>query len=358
MRLSALRLSTRDSRRVHGFELPPDITYTINNGGLDGRIREVLFKLFGSAHDFVQRLGALDPVLLHAHFGSDGFRALPLGVPLVVAFHGSDATVTNLRYAKAHYGHRRYLANKGVLQRGASLFLAVSEFIRKKLLEQGFPDEKVLVHYIGVDTKVFSPLKGEGGPIVLFVGRLVERKGASYLIQAMAEVQKEHPETELVLIGDGPLRSDLESQAKNSLRRYRFLGVQTSQVVMEWMDRAAIFCAPSVRTQSGEEEAFGMVFAEAQSLQKPVVSFNSGGIREAVSHGESGFLAQERDWQSLAKYLAMLLQSSDLRRRFGTAGRQRVERLFNLIGKLLPSKRSTRTSPIGHAGVHLNLSAL
>ena len=322
------------SRRVPGLDLPLETTYTISKGDTEGRVREVLFKLFGIAPNLEQQLRALDPVLLHAHFGWDGFRALPLAqrlnVPLIVTFHGSDATVTDLRYAKTYYGHRRYLANKGKLQKEASLFLAVSEFIRRKLLEQGFPDDKVLVHYIGVDTKIFSPQKGESAPIVLFVGRLVERKGASYLIRAMAEVQQEHPEAELVLIGEGSLRRDLESQAKNSLRRYKFLGAQNSEVVQEWMDRAAVFCAPSITTRSGETEAFGIVFAEAQAFQKPVVSFGSGGIGEAVSHGETGFLAPERDWQVLAKYLATLLQNPDLRRKFGIAGRQRVLRLFDL----------------------------
>ena len=79
-----------------------------------------------------------------------------------------------------------------------------------------------------------------------------------------------------------------------------------------------------------EEEAFGMVFAEAQAMQKPVVAFASGGVVEAVQHGQTGFLAPERDWRTMAEYLAQLLQDDDLRRRFGSAGRQRVLRLFDL----------------------------
>jgi glycosyltransferase involved in cell wall biosynthesis len=294
----------------------------------------VLFKLFGIAPNLVQKLRALDPVLLHAHFGSDGLRALPLAqrldLPLIVTFHGSDATVTDLRYTKSHYGHRRYLANRGVLQRGASLFLTVSEFVRQKLTEQQFPPAKVVVHYIGVDTDVFAPQVGENSLAVLFVGRLSEVKGVEYLIRAMADVQKEHPEAELILVGDGPLRRELEVKAKNSLRRYRFLGVQSPEGVRKWMDQAAIFCAPSVTAHSGGEEAFGMVFAEAQALQKPVVSFASGGIPEAVAHNETGLLAPERDWQTLASYLAILLRNPDLRRKFGLAGRERTLRLFDL----------------------------
>ena len=322
------------SRRVAGLELPPGSSYTINSGDTAGKIREVVFKLFGKAPDLVRRLHALDPVLVHAHFGPDGLRALPLsrqlGLPLIVTFHGSDATALSPRRNEAPFGHRRYLAHRDVLQRGASLFLAVSEFIRGKLLEQNVPPEKVIVHYIGVDTGFFSPVRAETEPVVLFVGRLSERKGPNYLIQAMAEVQQEYPEVELVLIGDGPLRKNLEQQAKASLRKYRFLGAQPPETIREWMDRASVFSASSVKIDSGEEEAFGMVFAEAQAMQKPVVAFASGGVVEAVEHGETGFLAPERDWRKMAEYLALLLRDVELRRRFGIAGRQRVLRLFDL----------------------------
>ena len=197
------------SRRVTGLELPVGSSYTINQGDVAGKIREIVFKLFGKAPELVRRLQALDPVLVHAHFGPDGLRALPLsrqlGLPLIVTFHGSDATTLDPLPNETPFGHRRYLANKNVLRHGAFLFLAVSEFIRGKLLEQKFPAEKVVVHYIGVDTKLFSPVRIAAEPMVLFVGRLSERKGPAYLIQAMASVQREHPEVELVLIGDGPL---------------------------------------------------------------------------------------------------------------------------------------------------------
>lgn len=324
------------SRRVPGLDLPEESTYTINRGDLAGRVREVIFKLSGVAPRLVQRLRALDPVLMHSHFGPDGLRALPLarslGLPLIVTFHGSDATATDVRYVKAPYGHRRYLGQRKLLQQGGTLFLAVSQFIRKKLLEQGYPAEKVVVHYIGVDTSLFSPRKGEdqNESIVLFIGRLHERKGVEFLISAMAEVQKENSAAQLVLIGDGPLRGRLEQQAKESLRRFKFLGTQSAELVRDWLDRASVFSAPSVKTVSGEEEAFGMVFAEAQAMAKPVVSFSSGGIGEAVQHGETGLLSPERDWRALAQNLSFLLKNADLRRKFGMAGRERVLRLFDL----------------------------
>jgi glycosyltransferase involved in cell wall biosynthesis len=350
------------SRRVAGLDLPAGSCYTINSGNTAGKAREVVFKLFGRAPNLVRRLRALDPVLVHAHFGPDGLRALPisrqLGLPLIVTFHGSDATALNPRRGEASFSHRRYLAHRDVLQRGATLFLAVSDFVRGKLLEQNVPPEQVIVHYIGVDTRLFSPTISDTGkePIVLFVGRLSERKGPNYLIQAMAEVQREYPDVELVLIGDGPLRKELEEQAKASLRKYRFLGAQSPETIREWMDRARLFAASSVKIESGEEEAFGMVFAEAQAMQKPVVAFASGGVVEAVQHGQTGFLAPERDWRKMAEYLTLLLRDDELRRRFGSAGRQRVLRLFNLekqtnLLEKIYSEIAARRTPVRMRGM-------
>jgi len=322
------------SRRVAGQDLPEERTYTISKGDLAGRAHEAAFKLFGVAPRLTRQLGPLNPVLLHAHYGANGLRALPLarrlGIPLIVTFHGSDATATDLSHEKTHFGHRRYIARKAELLDGAALFLTDSQFIRRKLLEQGFPEAKVEVQYTGVDTKMFRPAPAEQGPLILFVGRLVERKGPDFMIRAAAQIQNEFPATEVVLIGDGPMRAQLEKQAKDSLRRYQFLGMRTHREVSEWMNRASVFCAPSVRMPSGEEEAFGMVYAEAMAMEKPVVAFDSGGISEVVSHGNTGFLAQERDWRTLADHLSILLKNAELRRTFGVAGRERVLSEFNL----------------------------
>jgi colanic acid/amylovoran biosynthesis glycosyltransferase len=323
------------SRRVAGLDLTPHQVDLLNQtGSVWGKCRELSFKLTGFAPDFVKRLGARGPALVHAHHGPNGLRALPLAsklnIPLIVTFHGSDVTVCDLRYQKATLGFRHYLANKNKLKKSGALFLTVSRFILRKLVEQGFPEERALVHYTGVDTKKFQPASKEREPMILFVGRLEESKGAQFLISAAGEVQKQLPEAELVLIGEGSLRQALEKDAKQRLRRYRFLGVQTSEQVCEWMNRASLVCVPSVTRRSGEQEGFGMACAEAQAVAKPVVAFSSGGIPEVVRHGTTGFLAEEGDWRAFAKYILMLLRSPELRARFGRSGREWVIRQFDL----------------------------
>jgi colanic acid/amylovoran biosynthesis glycosyltransferase len=322
------------SRRVPGLELPTEKVYTVNRGGPFAKLHEIRFKVSGSAPAMVKELGALHPVLLHAHYGPNGLRALPLAsrlkVPLIVTFHGSDIAITDLRYQKTYFGFRNYFANKGKLKESGAFFLAVSKFVQRKLLEQGFPPEKIFVQYTGVDTKKFRPASTEDRPVILFVGRMVDFKGPEFLIRAASEVQKQFPAAEVVLIGDGPLRKDLERLAKQSLRRCSFLGVRTAQEVRDWMNRASMLCMPSVTMRSGEAEGFGMVCAEAQAVGKPVVAFNSGGIPEIIRHGETGFIIAERDWRSLAEYLAILLKNTEMRERFGRAGREVIVGEFNL----------------------------
>lgn len=323
------------SRRIPGLNLDGERIHILNpRENLWGKCRELRFKLTGFAPGFVERLGALRPALVHAHHGPNGLRALPIAnrlkIPLIVTFHGSDVTVTDLRYQTATLGFRHYLANKRKLKSSQALFLAVSKFVRRKLLEQDFAQEKVLVHYTGVDTKKFRPASTELQPVILFVGRLEESKGVQFLIRAAAEVQTQLPSVELVVIGDGSLRAALEEDARQQLRGCRFLGVRTSEEVCEWMNRASLVCVPSVTRRSGEEEGFGMVCAEAQAVGKPVVAFDSGGISEIVSHGRTGFLVPERDWRALAESILLLMRNPELRKRFGMSGRELVLREFDL----------------------------
>lgn len=210
-------------RLVPGLPLPKERTIVVNQGGLLGKSSEVTAKLWQFSPSFIQYLRNLNPALIHAHFGQAGAMVLPLArnlqLPLVVTFHGFDIT-TKDEHVKPSLEHWIYVRRRERLKREARLFIAVSEFIKKKLLELGFPEDKIVVHYIGVDTKLFQPISAvQRQPAVLFVARLVEKKGCEYLIKAMSKVQAAMPEVDLVVIGDGPLRPNLEQLAAKTLRR-------------------------------------------------------------------------------------------------------------------------------------------
>jgi glycosyltransferase involved in cell wall biosynthesis len=313
--------------------VPAERSVVVSTGGTAGRLREVLFKLTGVAWGLRRRVGAIAPVLVHAHFGPDAALILPLtralGLPLVTTFHGYDATTADAYIRRSFFLHRRYLAHRTELQREGRLFVAVSEFVKDRLLAQGYPPERTVVGYIGVPLDRFQPTPGGARePIVLFVGRLAPEKGCAHLITVMRRVEQECPDTELVVIGDGPLRPSLERLAQ-TIPRCRFIGSVSRRDVVAWMARAQVLCVPSVTLPSEAAEGFGLVFAEAQAMELPVVSYAVGGIPEAVAHGETGLLAAEGDEAMLFAHLVRLLRDAPLRVRMGAAGRRRVERLFD-----------------------------
>lgn len=323
------------SRRVKGLSLPSERTFVVNQGGLSGNVSEGVYKLFGITPSLYYKLRELQPALIHAHFGPCGTLALPLAkklkLPMIVTFHGADATMKDEYTRKESVSHRIYLHRRERLKREARLFIAVSEFIKQKLLEQGFPSEKVIAHSIGIDTQTFQPdLKVPREPVVLFVGRLAEKKGCSYLIQAMAKVQSQMPDVELVIVGDGDLRSQLEEMSAKLLKRYRFEGMQPPEVVRSWMNRAMLLAVPSVTAASGNTEGLPTVAVEAQAMGLPIVGSLHAGIPQAVIDGETGFLAPERDWEGLAEYILRLFQDQVLWQSFSFKGYERMREFFDL----------------------------
>ncbi len=316
-----------------GLTLPEERCILLNQGGWFGAAREGFFRLAGFAPGLINRLRSLNAVLVHAHFGPDALNALVLarglGLPLIVTHHGYD--VTTKAEFPVSYAHRRYLRRKPVLQRNGQLFLAVSHYIRDRLIGQGFPQDRVRIHYVGVDTSLFSPPEERNRePVVLFVGRLVENKGCTFLLRAMAKVRTKCPEARLVVVGEGQLREKLEAEARSMVPDCIFLGQQPQSVIRDWMARASVLCVPCVTAENGVSEAFGLVFIEAQAMGLPVVSFASGGIAEAVADGVTGYLIKEKDVQGLASGITRLLRNPALWTKFSTAGIARVRSKFNL----------------------------
>jgi glycosyltransferase involved in cell wall biosynthesis len=322
------------SENGNGLSLPVDRTYVLNSGDSLGYCREYLLKLGALPSALDKKVRSVSPELIHAHFGRDASHILPLvrasHLPFFVTFHGWDATADSQTIGETPSG-RRYLRRRAEIGKTATRIIAVSKFIANCLEERGFPKDKTLVHYIGVNTDEFAPDPTvEREDVVLFVARLVEKKGCEFLLRAMKEVQNAIPGAELVVIGDGPLREELTEMAHKSLNKFTFLGTQSVPSVKAWLNRARVFCVPSIVARSGDAEGFGMVFAEAQAMGTPVVSFASGGVPEAVAHGETGFLAPERDWQQLAKFIIELFQNNSLWNQISVNGRERVQRSFNL----------------------------
>jgi glycosyltransferase involved in cell wall biosynthesis len=278
--------------------------------------------------------------LLHAHFGHDGILAWPyarkLNVPLIVTLHGHDVNVRPGCYQAGEYGfwQKQYPKQFAVLARQRNVhFIAVSNTIRKAAIDYGVPKDRISVRYIGIDVRQFQP-----GPKpiterprrILFIGRLVELKGCSYLIEAFREIARRVAKAELVMIGDGPLRGILEALARNLDVQVEFLGAVTPEGVRDQMDEARVLCLPSITAPSGNFEAFGMVLLEAQASGVPVVTSALGG-REAFADGVTGLFFPEKDVRALVGRMCEVLENDELASRLSQAGPKYVRQHFDII---------------------------
>lgn len=270
--------------------------------------------------------------LIHAHFAIDGVYAMKLAkeldVPLIVTLHGFDVTRSLkdmlLDFKPSFYN---YFINRKELFEKADKFICVSDFIRQKAIEAGFPENKLITHYIGIDVEQFSfREKLPDDQIILHVARLVEKKGTTYLLKALAQVRENIPNVKLVIIGDGPLRSKLEDEAKSLdlEENVEFLGVQPNTVVKKWLDKASLMCVPSIVADNGDAEGLGIVNLEAAAKSVPVVAFASGGIVEAVVDGVTGYLVPEKNIKLLSKRMVEILSNKELQVKLGKQSRDYV----------------------------------
>ncbi|HSM84195.1 MAG TPA: glycosyltransferase [Nodosilinea sp.] len=270
--------------------------------------------------------------VIHSQFGTQGHRGwwlqrLMPDARLVVMFRGHDISSFVREKGPAIYAD---------LFEAAHACLTNCDFFRQRLIELGCAPQKVAVHYSGLDVAKFTyrprQLGADGAIRLVTTGRLVEKKGIEYAIRAIAPLAPRYPGLRYTIIGDGPLRADLEAlaQSLNLGSVVQWVGWQSEQELIASLDRAHIFIAPSVTAADGNQDAPVNVLKEAMALGLPVVSTRHGGIPELVEDGVSGYLVPERDAAALSACLERLLGQPDQWAAMGRAGRACVEARFNL----------------------------
>jgi colanic acid/amylovoran biosynthesis glycosyltransferase len=225
---------------------------------------------------------------MHAHFFNDGIDAAKickqLKIPVVTTVHGHD--ITKHENAQAgNSGNRRFFDE-------VDRVIAVSDFIAEQALAKGCPEHKLLQHYIGIDLEKFSQPKQESEqPSLLFVGRLVEKKGCTYLLQAMSHLKERFPELQLTIIGTGDLGTKLQQEVAQRDLNVVFAGTVSATEIRAQLARSWLLVAPSITEQSGDAEGLGIVLLVALALQSRVVCFRCGGLVDAVVEGFSELLS-------------------------------------------------------------------
>jgi glycosyltransferase involved in cell wall biosynthesis len=269
------------------------------------------------------------PSLIHAHFGFDGVEAWPIArklrLPLLVTLHGSDITIRMDWFAQGRAGRRwqGYPARLAQLAGEERVtFIAISENIRQAAIAAGLAESRIVVLPIGIDRSRFAPSGlpvAQRRPTILFLGRLVEKKGCIHLLEAFERVRAQLPQAELVVGGDGPERTRLAGRAA-SIGGVRLIGSFTRDLATTLLSEARVFCLPSVTAESGDAEGLGLVILEAQASGVPVVTSARGGATEGIRDGVTGYAFGEGDVAGLTERLMALLTDDALAARFSAAG--------------------------------------
>jgi phosphatidylinositol alpha-1,6-mannosyltransferase len=241
------------------------------------------------------------------------------------------------RTAVLFYGKDVLQSRRGPLGRImtlASIVLSSTVFTNSRFTASLLPSiarRKQKVLYPSVDPRLGSegPLGQRAGHSVLFVGRLVKRKGADDLIDAFRLISGDFPGWRLEIVGDGPEKERLEQLVADLGLggRVEFFGSLRGRALHDRYGFCEVVAMPSKRLMD-DVEGFGTVFLEAGIFGKPSLGTFSGGIPESIVNGETGILVREGDAGQLAKALESLLSDPELRTRMGQKARERVLRNF------------------------------
>lgn len=262
------------------------------------------------------------------------------GIPLIVHFHGYDASVTSVLEKHRETYPRMF----GI----SSAIIAVSRAMQRKLIELGAPEEKVHYNPYGVDCDQFSGADPRAAPpLFIAVGRFTEKKAPQITISAFAKVLKACPDARLRMIGEGPLMEECQALANNLgiSNAIAFLGIQDQPVIKREMQNARCFVQHSVVAPSGDCEGTPVSILEAGATGLPVVSTRHAGIPDVIVEGQTGFLVDEGDSSGMADRMIQLAEQPELAGIMGSAARkhitgnfskeQRMSNLWNIIESCL-----------------------
>ena len=293
--------------------------------GISGK-RNNYFGNYGLKNFFKEK--KIDVVL--ANYGIAGVHISPicktLNIPLVVHFHGFDATQKKVlnKYGEAY--KKLFCDAAGII--------AVSTDMKNKLISFGAPEEKIALIPCGIDLKKFNPsYQKKEKAFFLSVGRFIAKKSPQSTIESFAKIKQANKDARLVMIGQkAGLYEDCQNlvQQLHIKNNVEFTGVQTPAEIVNYMQQANVFVQHSITAANGDMEGTPNTVLEAAACGLPVVSTKHGGIKEAVINGTTGFLVDEHDTESMAKYMQQLIEQPKLATEMGKAGRKHIEENYDL----------------------------
>ena len=279
-----------------------------------------------------QALDSRHALLVHAHFGPSAVHALPVveatRLPFVVTFHGYD--VSRLPRQPAGRGHLYRGRLRRVFARAERL-VAVSHHVKDRLIELGAAEAKITVRYVGAPpARPGRALATRERAGIVFVGRLVEKKGVEDLLRAVAGLPDQLRGTPVQILGSGHRLEGLRRLARSLGVHADFRGRATPEQVSASLEGAAVFCAPSKTARDGDEEGLPVTLIEAAQHGATIVSTRHAGIPEFVRSGQDGLLVDAGDVAALSNALARVLTDRELADALQASAAARARKSFDI----------------------------
>jgi len=281
-----------------------------------------------AAAELARQVRLRDLSHLHAHFATSATTVARL------AAHFAGITYSFTAHAKDIFHDS--VCEKDLRRKlhDARATITVSDYNRTNLSDR-FRDQpnRITRIYNGIDLEQFSySAPAESEPVILAVGRLVEKKGFPDLIDACAHLEDRGRPFSCRIIGGG--EDDAELRARITRlglsESVHLLGPRPQPEVIAELRRAAVFAAPCVVGSDGNRDGLPTVLLEAMALGTPCISTDVTGIPEAIVHGRTGWIVPQHDPVALADALARLLDDPSLRRDLSRAARAHIERHFDI----------------------------
>src|SRR5205809_2012776 len=326
--------------RVHYLPEEKELLDDVHRASKKGKLKgEVIAELdeWGRRPDFLRlhqavyvglRLQEMEIGHLHAHFAGMAARTafwIQRFFPISFSFtaHANDI-----------FAPRNFEIGLDKLVNAARMVITETDY-SKKFLQERFPDraDRIRRIYNGLNLAKFRRADfSTTPPIIVAVGRLIDKKGVADLIRACRLLMERGKSFHCMVIGEGPLEEKLRWQIEEmNLRNYvQLLGPKPQHEVRKHLAAGMVFVLPSVIDPAGGMDNLPTVIMEAMATGLPVVSTAIGGIPEMVIDNETGFLVSAGDAVALADAIEKMINDRSLAQKLGQAGYERAQRLFSI----------------------------
>jgi colanic acid/amylovoran biosynthesis glycosyltransferase len=290
------------------------------------------------------RLDELGATHVHTHFAGMAARTAYwikkfFGIPYSVTVHANDIFLPN-----------NFEIGLPEIVGSAHSIITVSDFAARYLRDR-FPECADKVHrvYNGIELEEFERARFEQPPLILSIGRLIHKKGFDVLIEACALLREINFRCEI--IGDGPLREELQKQIqqRDLAKRVCLAGPKTQSEIVARLSAATTFVLPCRIEADGAMDNLPTVIMEAMAASLPVISTDVGGVSEMVRDQDTGFLVAQNDARATAEVLGNLLSNSELTREFGVRGRERCAEMFSIERNVRALRKIILSQPEAHS---------